>query len=157
MPRPLFMSLALAAAALAACSEAKSDADQSNPQESVARDALPAALSGEAGLALAADCSAKLKSLSNIYGALAKQSIGTEAEDFTKRAAQRETAAAAFAQVAERVAGTIGKTPEQAAKAIREADTAVQAEFGKRPFEDFATWVGNEVDTKCRAALAGQG
>jgi hypothetical protein len=158
MPRPLFISLAcVTAAMLTACSGAKSDDQQDSAKAKAAGDALPAALSGETGFALAADCSAKLKSVSKLYGALAKQSSGTDAEDFAKRASQRENAAVAFAEITERVAGTIGKTPEQAAEAIRDADAAVQAEFEKRPFEDFATWVGNEVDTKCREALTGQG
>ncbi len=158
MPRSIFMPLALAAAAtLAGCSGAKSDADQGSTTTGAADPALPAALSGEAGFALAADCSAKLKSLSNLYSTLAAQSSGTDAEDLAKRASQRDTAATAFAQITERVAGTIGKTPEQATEAIRAADAAVQAEFEKRPFEDFATWVGNEVDGKCRQALSGQG
>ncbi len=157
MPRPLFMSFALAAAAtLAACSGAEKDGDQGKETQNAADASLPPALSGEAGFALAADCSAKLKSVSNLYSTLAAQSSGTDAEDLAKRASQRDTAATAFAQIAERAAGTIGKTPEQAAQAIRDADAAVHAEFEKRPFEDFATWVTNEVDTKCREALSGK-
>jgi hypothetical protein len=151
------MPLALAAAAtLAACSGTKSEDDQGSATTGAADPALPAALSGEEGFALAADCSAKLKSVSNLYSTLAAQSSGTDAEDLAKRASQRDTAATAFAQIAERAAGTIGKTPEQAAQAIRDADAAVHAEFEKRPFEDFATWVTNEVDTKCREALSGK-
>ena len=158
MPRSIFMPLALAAAAtLAGCSGAKSDADQGSTTTGAADPALPAALSGEAGFALAADCSAKLKSLSNLNSPLGAQSRGPEAEARANRAWQPDTAATAFAQITERVAGTIGKTPEQATEAIRAADAAVQAEFEKRPFEDFATWVGNEVDGKCRQALSGQG
>lgn len=157
MPRYWFMTFTVAAAAaLAACSGAKSEDDQSIVKQGAGDESLPTALSGEAGFAMAADCSAKLKSLSSLYGALAKRSSGAEAEDFAKRAAQRESAATAFAQIAERAGGTIGKTSDQAAQAIRDADAAVQAEFEKRPFEDFAAWVGNEVDTKCRKALTGR-
>lgn len=158
MPRHSFISLTLGAAVmLAACSASNNDGDQGSATEGAADEAIPAALSGATGFALAADCSAKLKSVSNLYGVLAKQSSGTDAEDLAKRAAQREGAATAFAQIAERVAATIGKTPEQAAQAIRDADAAVQSEFDKRPFEDFAAWVTNDVDTRCREALTGTG
>lgn len=157
MPRLSSISLTLVAAAtLTACSASKGEADQGSAKESAAGEAVPAALSGEAGFALAADCSAKLKSVSNLYSTLAAQSSGADAEELAKRASQRDSAATAFAQIAESAAGTIGKTPEQAAQAIRDADAAVQSEFNKRPFEDFATWVTNEVDTKCREALTGK-
>lgn len=157
MPRLLTISLTLVAAAtLTACSASKGDGDRGSAKESAADESVPAALSGEAGFALAADCSAKLKSVSNLYGSLATQNSGADAEELTKRASQRAAAATAFAQIAERAAGTIGKTPQQATQAIGAADAAVQSEFDKRPLEDFATWVTNEVDTKCREALAGE-
>lgn len=156
MPQPLFISLALGAAMmLAACSSPSNDGGGDEEKGAADTAGIPPALAGETGFALATDCAAKLKSVSRLYGILAQQSSGTDAEELANRGVQREAAATAFAQIAERVAGTIGKTPEQAAQAIRDADAAVQSEFDKRPFEDFATWVTSEVDTKCRDALTG--
>ncbi|WP_260582948.1 hypothetical protein [Sphingopyxis sp. PET50] len=155
MSRLMLISITLAAVAtLTACS-GSTDKEAGDGAKG-ATDAAPSALSGESGLALAADCSAKLKSVSKLYGILAKQSSGSDAEDLATRATQREAAATAFAGMAEQIAGTIGKTPGDAAQAVRDADAAVQAEFDKREFEDFATWVTGEVDGKCREALASQ-
>ena len=155
MSQPMLIPISLAAlATLAACSGAKDKEAEDGAAATAA--AAPSALSGESGLPLAADCSAKLKSVSKLYSILAKQSSGSDAEDLASRATQREAAATAFADIAEQIAGTIGKTAGDAAQAVRDADAAVQAEFDKREFEDFATWVSGEVDGKCREALASQ-
>jgi len=99
-----------------------------------------------AGYDIAVRCQASFDAVARLYNVLSGQSNGSEREEMVATATQRAAAAEAYRGIARSVGGHIGHAPEQIDAAIKAAAAAVDAEFQKRPFEDFATWVGQEAD-----------
>lgn len=99
-----------------------------------------------AGYDIAVRCQASFDAVARLYNVLSGQSSGSEREEMAATATRRAAAAEAYRGIARSVGGHIGHSPEQIDAAIKAATAAVDAEFQKRPFEDFATWVGREAD-----------
>lgn len=130
-------------ALVAACTQ--SEGDEAAPS---AASTTAEALSGEAGFTTAANCVAQLTAVSRLYTVLANRGSGAGSDDFTNRAAMRELAADYFREIATRIGGEIGKSPDAIQEGLAAADAAVQGEYEKREFQDFAVWVAGEAD-KC--------
>lgn len=99
-----------------------------------------------AGYEIALRCQASFDAVARLYNVLSGQSGGSDREEMAATAKQRAAAAEAYRGIARNVGAHIGHSPEAIDTAIKDAATAVDAEFQKRPFEDFATWVGQEAD-----------
>lgn len=99
-----------------------------------------------AGYGIAVRCQASFDAVARLYNVLSGQSSGSEREEMAATATRRAAAAEAYRGIARSVGGHIGHSPEAIDAAIKAAAAAVDAEFRKRPFEDFATWVGEEAD-----------
>ena len=99
-----------------------------------------------AGYEIAVRCQASFDAVARLYKVLSEQSGGSERAEMATTATQRAAAAEAYRGIARSVGAHIGHSPEQIDMAIKGAATAVDAEFQTRPFEDFATWVGQEAD-----------
>lgn len=112
-----------------------------------AKDAEAAAAeTNKAGYEIAVRCQASLDAVSRLYSALSNQSEGAEREEMGALAVERELAATNYRDIAQRVGAHIGHSKADIGKMIKAAHAAVQAEYDKRPFEDFAVWVGEEAD-----------
>jgi hypothetical protein len=98
------------------------------------------------GYEIAVRCQASFDAVARLYNVLSGQSSGSDREEMAATATQRAAAAEAYRGIARSVGAHIGHSPEQIDTAIKGAATAVDAEFQKRPFEGFATWVGQEAD-----------
>lgn len=129
------MALALCVAGCSASSEEKAKKAEAASAEIDA-----------AGYEIAVRCQASFDAVARLYKVLSEQSSGSEREEMAATATQRAAAAEAYRGIARSVGGHIGHPADQIDTAIKGAATAVDAEFQKRPFEDFATWVGQEAD-----------
>ena len=119
----------------AACSQSNTDEVAAE-----ASDGAVDALSGEAGIAMAANCHAQLNAASRLYSALAEQSTGADRQDLANRAISRELAASQYQTLADRLAAEAGQSSEATSQAFRQAEEAISREFDTREFEDFAVW-----------------
>ncbi|MGN6691839.1 MAG: hypothetical protein ACTHJU_12925 [Sphingopyxis sp.] len=136
------MKSSLTVMALAFCA-----ASCSGPAEDQAEKAEGASAEIDAaGYEIAVRCQASFDAVARLYNVLAGQSSGSEQAEMVATAKQRAAAAEAYRGIARSVGAHIGHSSEAIDTAIKGAATAVDAEFQKRPFEDFATWVGQEAD-----------
>jgi len=129
------MMIALLAVGLAGCGES---AEQKAEKAKAASAEIDTA-----GYDIAVRCQASFDAVARLYKVLSEQ--GGDAE-MAATATQRAAAAEAYRGIARNVGGNIGHKPEQVGAAIKAAADAVDAEFQKRPFEDFAVWAGQEAD-----------
>lgn len=130
-----YMPLALMLAT-AACSSGGSD--------EAAKDTATAAT--EADLQVAAGCQASMDAVGRIYSVLSTQAEGAEKDKMTEMASARQLVATAYREKAKTIGTQLGKSEADVAAAIKAADDAIQAEFEKREFADFATWAGSQAD-----------
>lgn len=136
------MKSAMTMMALALCAAGCSGSDEDKARKAeTARADIDAA-----GYDLAIRCQASFDAVARLYHVLSGQSSGSEREEMEATATQRAASAEAYRGIARKVGGQVGHSPGQIDMAIKAAAGAVDAEFRKRPFEDFATWVGQEAD-----------
>lgn len=99
-----------------------------------------------AGYEIAVRCQANFDAVARLYKILSEQSTESEPGEMATLATQRGVAAEAYRTIARSVGAKMGRSGEEIDTALKGATAAVDAEFKKRPFEDFATWVGGEAD-----------
>ena len=100
----------------------------------------------DADLQVAAACQASMDAVGKIYSVLSTQSEGAEKDKMTEMASARQLVATAYREKATTIGTQLGKSEADVAAAIKAADDAIQAEFEKREFADFATWAGSQAD-----------
>lgn len=122
----------------AACSGGSSEPTDAATTESSA--------ATEANFQLAIACQANLDAVGRIYSVLATQETGAEQEKMAAMTKAREQAAAAYREQAKKVGAELGHPEAEIAAAIKASDDYVKAEFERREFGDFATWVASQAD-----------
>ena len=100
----------------------------------------------EESFTAAVDCHAKLVAVARLWNTLADNSTGAEQTEMRGTASARDEAAVLYRGQADTIATGLGKTPEQVEEAVTAATAAVDGDFEKREFEDFAVWFGAEAD-----------
>lgn len=100
----------------------------------------------EADFQLAVACQANLDAVGRIYSVLAGQESGAERDKMTAMTTAHEQAAAAYRDKAKAIGAQVGHSETEIAAAIKASDDSVKAEFDKREFADFATWVAGQAD-----------
>lgn len=132
------MMITLLALGVAGCSGSADDTAKEAQAKSAEIDT--------AGYEIAVRCQASFDAVARLYKVLSEQAGGTDGAEMAATATQRAGAAEAYRGIAHSVGAHIGHKPEQVDAAIKAAADAVDAEFQKRPFEDFAVWAGQEAD-----------
>jgi hypothetical protein len=138
--------LAPAAACVCAWPAADGEGVASEADRVAAASRTSPVLTGAEGFATAASCYARLRAMSRLYSAIAQQSSGEERRDMADLAFERELASSEYQLAANRLAGEIGRSVEEAGQAYRGAEAAVEREQAVRPFDDFMIWLAGESD-----------
>ncbi|UNU41745.1 hypothetical protein EAO27_02715 [Sphingopyxis sp. YF1] len=132
------MMIALLALGTAGCSEPAA--------EKVGEAEAASAEIDTAGYDIAVRCQASFDAVARLYKILSEQATGAEREEMAATATQRSAAAEAYRGIARSVGTKMGRSGADVDAAIKAAAGTVDAEFEKRPFEDFASWVAQEAD-----------
>ena len=132
------MIMALLALGVAGCAEPA--------EEKAAKAEAASAEIDAAGYDIAVRCQASFDAVARLYKILSEQATGSDREEMATTATQRSAAAEAYRGIARSVGAKMGRPGADIDAAIKSATAAVDAEFEKRPFEDFASWVGQEAD-----------
>lgn len=94
-----------------------------------------------------AECVAKVEAVSRLYRAVASQSSGAQAAEMYERASQQSLAAFDLRTKAEEMEGVaVGSADAQVPTIIRETETELENVRSRRPFDEFAIWIGQESD-----------
>lgn len=93
-------------------------------------------------------CQADLTAVARIYSVLGTQETGEKRDAMTAAASKRDAAAAYYGDLAKKLGTAAGRSEAEVTAAATAADAAIKVESDKRPFEEFAVWIGGESD-KC--------
>ena len=146
----LLMS-AILSAQLTACSEGTAPAAENQTASSESAAAPPAEPTGEEGVRRYAECASTLDAVANLYSAIASQSSGADAEEMSRTASARSSAAREFDARAIDLASALPNAPPNLVGQLMSArNEQLEQERQRQPFEDFAVWLGREAD-QCAA------
>ena len=154
-------SLLLIASGLTAFTVGCSNSEPRNSEADTASAATPATSTAPATATPApaadfrqlAECAAKVEAVSRLYRAVASQSSGAQASEMNDRASQRSVAAYDLRVKAEELEGAApGSAGAQVPQIISETETELENERSRRPFDEFAIWIGQESD-RCSTLL----
>ena len=161
-----FLCLIGAAALAAGCSQQGTNTAASNGPAAnewaapePANTAAPATTNGTTAAAgqddyrRMAECASRLEAVARMYSAMAQGMTGGRAIELITMSSERRSAAIMLnfrAESAELIQNPNAVSQPQAEREVprirRETDAAIEAERRRRPFEDFAIWVGREAD-----------